>query len=728
MFLLRYLVRSLGLFKCLGTLKNWRFVFAVMLLSKTANGETTLVGSYFFTETNPDQYVTISLDLQEGVAHFYSNGTNWYGVSSRGDVYFGSATFSINGNKSIGLEDAEGPHLLHVHQGGIVAARISYTVSGGIVTDYQQTFPEPPLEWHSYSETLQNDGTEPIIFEIGIFDEEGNLIDSKEYWMDPGDMLDLDLAYGEAFQVKARELTEDNGWEHPATWGDAYDSSSATTGSEVPQFGQWSRVTDQWLTQEGYNPTLPYDPAIGQDGQQIINAIETAIGDNRQQVENLKALETYFHNSSNRTRQEMLGQLSQLQNNIIGAINSIPTDQYGDDFLAVQNSLAIINAAQTNLDSAINNLAYDVTGVIDDRIAGVTGEIADQTNDIANAIDAAIANQEQPDFSEIGALASSVQGLAQAVADRPTVGDLDQDILNQVTAINSNTNQANATLAQIKGAADGIQTAIENQTSPPDYSGVLGQIKGNTEATQLALYDEEGVSFLSAIKEALAPDVETVGQIIDEKIQQATDVAIAAGNTASAEMAAKIPQVQVQSNLSPSGSQWPTADIPIIGTIRFDPWFHFPWLVSVASWSLNLLKWASSIAFMTWFLKQLEEAVSNASITPVQATSGGGATGFLAPVIKRLGIAALFVAVCIGLIVGIATAMKAPVIDVINLAGAFMDITSGAPAMAAFGISEMAKFVPISHIIFLAGLAIVVKQIQIPAVTSVQVVIRLFTV
>lgn len=403
---------------------------------------------------------------------------------------------------------------------------------------------------------------------------------------------------------------------------------------------------------------------------------------------------------------------------VVSAIEGLATQ-----ILETDTSLEIVEmgVSITGLAESVRDM--DFTGALDSQILGHVSDTSEAVSAVGEAV--TLGNSSIADAireTGNGALETKLdavianQGYQLERAENIDYSSFFETIIS---------NQESRTTTDYIPKFDEVIASIGSIPSPVDNSGALSSIIANQE-TQIEQSNEiikEG-GIADTIIGLLTP-VDDVEQVMDD-LKVMTQEAQEAVNSEMTDFVNG--SGTVSASISAGGSvAWPTVTLPALGTLSMDPFLHFPWLSNYAVWIRAALLWAASAAFLVWFWKQLNQSVRDIAHTPVQATSGGGATGGVA-IIKQVAISSAFVGVGVSALVFFMTTMRTPVIDVMSLVSGGGDLASGAPSMVSAGLGLVAMFVPMGHILSLFLLGLVVRKLQMTTIFGVMLVFRLFTI
>lgn len=785
----------------------------------------------------------------------------------------------------------------------------SATAIGTIIVDAQgNVTADVPNQasYYSYSETIINNTDEAQPYSVEILNEQGKVIGLRQYWLQPGQMVPIDLESDNPFSVRIKTAGYDSQGYYVSS--EIIEEASSTAGDKTGSLALSVAETALIYGDGVTNPDLPYSSELNMDGQQIIDALEIAMGSQQEQVQSLQNFMSYLHGQNmtvvenvfqqvtdksaqilanlatlevdiNSTESSVLDAISLLNTaandrdtalreyiytrtteldglsstvaNILTTAQSVKTDTtIASNYLSdIQSKVEQINSLsdpvakaskiaeikqllenyiaanpdtleQSDLDSLeanITGLYAQIPLLITDEIQGTetlilsdisilqgkidsiladTGALVPEISQVQLKLDQLAVTIADGNFSpadlteilssltgvtqamldtnakpEIADLASGVVQLATGISNMNFTGDYDTALLNaqndttgKLDALNTltagQTNLITETLqtqtSDLKQALialgyeipeppdytakfDELKLAIETRPVPIDYTPILEHIRDRPDPELPAPIDNTTVlaeirdntgnttTELEELNTALNPEQIEIDIKTSNWSTQAQSIAHGAKNSVESAVSAELTGLSINPSYSSSAGSWPSFTIPVVGTIDMNPWEAMPWLTTLGSWSLNILRWVSSAAFLIWFFRQLDSAMRSIGTTPVQGTSGGGATGGIAAG-KQLIISAAFVAAFVVAIVAFITVMKAPIIDVVSIATSATNMSTGAPSMAAFGLSEIAKLVPVSHLLSLFALTLLIKQIQIPAVMGMQILVRVFTI
>lgn len=674
---------------------------------------------------------------------------SFYTNLSRTDSHtgFGSFSYRFDGNSSslVTLTNVTVSMATNID-----TLRAIYTGTSQVIIDGKhwtyinyQVSEIPIPDKYRYQDSLVNDSNEPYLFELGIF-RNGALVETKEYFLESGDSLEVDIIKSYDFEVGIRLTEGKDGWiEQPWT-----KQSADTVSGSLNETTQWPEINRDPI---GYGLTPDFFESVtASSTQQILDAISSSIGNTNARHDALKAFIDYYGKASAKGQTFIINAVNARGDELLAAIESINPADYGSDFLELNGAVGLIQQSVNDLDSAlalVSNKADDIKDAVftvDQTLAQITGSLTGNQIQLLTEIDDVKASIAADDDT---ALVNAVTGISTAINA--------QDSTAMTTAVDGISTQIGRIATQLEAPPDidpntsilsDIKTTLESTANEPDTANItLGSIdnktgQGNALLSEIRDKIETGnqqdldrdseTGTLGRIAETLDPDRLTLDTKFDEFTQPMKDRAQSARTQMQTAISGALPDAPNTARYTGSSSVtsiFPTVTLPILGTIDFDPFKRFSWLISFATLTNDLIKWFSSAAFLLLFYRFMGESFQNVMQTPVQNTSGGGATGVGASV-KQAIVSGIVVTLLITALVGWVTLASQPLLPIVSMTSNALNLGSGAPAAVGIGLQLIAVFIPLDHLINLFMLQIAYVYAAIPVATGIQIMLRIVTI
>lgn len=574
--------------------------------------------------------------------------------------------------------------------------------------------PPPEPDKYRFQDSFTNDGDKAIFFELGIF-ENDQLVSSKEYFMETGDSIEIDIVRTDPFEVGLRMLSDsDDGWVYNP-WNIA---PAGTVSPNTPNTQGMPEVNRDPIG-PGLTPEF-FENVTDSQTQQILDAIASSIGNTNARHEALKSFIDYYGDASARGQTMIINAVNARGAELMAAINELNPEDYGADFLELKTAADIITQSVNEIETAlslVSNKADQIKdGVMSLKVTNdeISGKVDDSLNQIIQEIydlGTAIENDDKT------GIINAINDISSAITNSDTSTELGEigtqvgrvaDALNQPPEVDPNT----AILQQIRDKPDLDLTTFETEAT-----NILEEIRDIEKArdNEGGIFDKLGL-LIDTITDSEAA-IQTLADTTMESVQ-----AISTAHQSAAQTVIGQGVGSANANFS-GGYTFPSVTLPILGTINFDPFQRFTWLSTFSIWFKNSLRWVSAVSFVFWFWTQVNTTVQNVGQTPGQPVTSD-ASGIITVVIKRSIVITIFLTVVVGGFTLLMTAMKTPILPIITLAESSLVLQTGVPAAVGNGLSLINTFIPMDHLISLFLLGVVVRQVQIPAVMGLQALIR----
>lgn len=302
-----------------------------------------------------------------------------------------------------------------------------------------------------------------------------------------------------------------------------------------------------------------------------------------------------------------------------------------------------------------------------------------------------------PDLTQSGggtSQYSSVTTVAGTYADAPeAIGHFvgvtsgDAAVINAISTLNRNQTLTAVSKAQRDSKTHDLLTDIKTALEPGEYSGVSQSDKDGAGALGASAQSATVAAFSDALSAYSIQNINPVITAVDPI--------------------------------------FPSANIPTLGNINFDPYTFLPWLPTLFVFVRELIIWSSSLGFIFWFSNFLDRKVQSVLLAPQVSGSGGDVISSTA---KQIATAALYTTVGVAAIAAMIALLNSHVspIGIPSVLGNLNRFNLAGPASAGLGL--VLKFTPIAHIVSLLVLQIVLIFTAIPIVSGVIGIMKLLKV